>query len=77
MRNMNIESLRFDQIETIALLRGRKIQSYHSFKTPVGIEEVRKIDAALVRAYGNENARTEARICPSNPYSVSVRRHQG
>lgn len=73
-QQMDIERLQFDQIDTIALLRGQKIQSSYSFRTPVGIDEVRRIDAALVRAYGNDTARTEARIWPYNPYNVLLRR---
>lgn len=74
MEQVNIERLQFSQIETVALLRGRKIQSSYSFRTPVGIEEVRRIDAALVRAYGNHGSCTEAVISPANPYSVVIKR---
>lgn len=74
MTSMNIESLRFSKIETTANLRGDKVTSYYSFPEPVGIEEVRRIDAALVRAFGNDGTCTEATIWPPNPYTVLTKR---
>lgn len=74
MEHVNIERLQFVQIETVAMLRGQKIQSYYSFRTPVGIDEVRRIDAALVRAYGNDGSVTEATMFPPNPYGVTLKR---
>jgi hypothetical protein len=53
-----VESLKFKHIETEAMLRGRKIISTYSYRTPVDIYEYRRIDRALVRAFGCENTRT-------------------
>lgn len=71
---MDIERLQFSQIETTAVLRGQKIQSSYSFRTPVGISDYRKIDEALVRAYGSDGSVTEGRIWPPNPYSLTIKR---
>lgn len=50
----------FHKIETVAYVRGRPITSHYSFPAGVGIEVVREIDRALVRAFGNRGSSTTA-----------------
>ena len=53
-----VDQLKFKRIETEAMLRGQKITSSYSYAKPVGIDEYRRIDAALVRAFGSKDSRT-------------------
>lgn len=68
---ISIDRMRFNHIETTGMLRGRKIVSTYSYRTPVDIHEVRRIDAALVRAFGNDGSRT---IATPTPYEFVRRR---
>lgn len=56
----SIEHLKFGVIETEALLRGKLITSRYTYTEPTNIDEVRRIDRALVRAFGSEHSRTIA-----------------
>lgn len=69
-----IDRLTFSRIVTEAELRGKKIISTYSFHKPVNIDEYRRIDRALVRAYGSENSRT---IGVPAPFNIVLRGKTG
>lgn len=58
MSQKHVNGLTFSRIETTAELRGAKVTSYYSYPEPVGIQEYRRIDDALVRAFGSLGSRT-------------------
>lgn len=57
---MNINNKLWSRVETTAVVRGKPITSWYSFRTPISTDEVRRMDAALVRAFGNDGSRTVA-----------------
>lgn len=53
------DDMRFSRIETRATMpNGKVVTTWHSYPLGVGKDEYDRIDAALVRIYGNDNCRT-------------------